>query len=743
MRSARLAIIFLAFYLVFLGGSAYYNLILPVRFFHHALITALLGIWFWRRWRGEGLPRTALDAPLAAAVGVWFVTALTSLDPRMAFEHLWFVLMHVAFFYVLVDYFQRGRGKLIMEAVFIIAALVVVITLFEVASWYFGLGVVPGTEVGWFGTRLIPLELPRVALALNISTLLAGFVAPLIPLTLGWAVTVRRDDYRKVLYLLAGGLLITLILTFSRGGLISLGTAMTVLVVFQVIRRRQIPTWIYITGGVVALAGIAAFFVISQGRSSGDQVRLDMYEGAVEIMADYPLTGVGPGQYGRAFREYRTPFLARDKLASAHNAPLNTAAESGLLGLAVSAWLAGALVWAAFRTWQNQNTPGRKLRVEATIAGLAGVAAHSLVDVFTVTPVVLVILLLAAYSITGHRTVLDARPAGRKWPLPLALAVTLGYGVFLLQADRAQSAYQNSFTGDLASAQQAEALDPALNLYDLQIAYLTGLESDRDAAIAAYERALELEPTWDVGWVNLGYLYWQAGDVETSLAHIRQAIAINPLQPYELILAEWLESAGAADDETIIALYSSGLRRAGRLPLHPYYVETPLRRAAIAQSITRNDDPERRMRIALALMPELAADLLPETPETAAHYYMLGDYALTVEQDAQTAREHFTRAIEHDPTNGDYYAARARASLTSDPDAARDDLDYADLLRTPDDYEQLANIRTILAGDSITVAERVITQDFAAVLYGSRIAQFNLFDAVQAPPRLFLEAVER
>jgi predicted TPR repeat methyltransferase len=70
-------------------------------------------------------------------------------------------------------------------------------------------------------------------------------------------------------------------------------------------------------------------------------------------------------------------------------------------------------------------------------------------------------------------------------------------------------------------------------LYPLQIAYLTGVESMDDPArlaeaIGLYEAALALEPTWEVGWINLAGLYERAGRIDDALAALERAQTINP-----------------------------------------------------------------------------------------------------------------------------------------------------------------------------------------------------------------------
>lgn len=744
MRSQRLTFVFLAFYLIFIGGSAYYTFVLPIRLFHHALMTVLMALWYYRKVRRDGLPYTPLNTPLLVMGMVWTLSAVFGHEPRNSVESLWFIFLHITLFFVLVDLFQRGRGRLVIETQFIMGAVVILFSVIEIASWYFGLGITPNTQIGWANLQLIPIESIRLALAMNISTLLAGYVAPLIMLVIGWALTVRRRDYRQALWMIAGVLVIILLLTFSRGGLLSLGIGLGTFFAMRILgdeKRASIRKWLIpltIVGGV----GAVLIFTISQARSSGDEIRLDMYRSAVEITLDNPIIGVGVGNYGRIFREYRTPELARDRLASAHNLYLNSASETGFLGIGVSVWLAGMLVMTWWRIWKNQETRARKIRHEAVIGALLGVGAHSMVDVFSTTPLVSLIVLLLAYSIVGHKTVLSERPNGSKLPALAGLIIVIGYGIFFFQTDRAYIAYLNSWRNDdqaLIHAQTAQSLDPELNLYALRIANLTKNMDD-------YQQALILEPTWDVGWMNLAYLYEQNGDYDKALEALFTAKAINPTTPVNFNIARLGEMYGILDNESIIQHYADAIaiivgdRR--YLPLSKFWSETDLRREALRRYIEISK--ERRIVAVYQLVaqhfPDERENFVPENPQTAPEWWVIGEYALTVENNPHKAIEAFSQAITIQPSEGDYYAGRARAKFVIGEDITRD-INYATLLITQ--YESLPLLRALIAereGEPEQALawreianQRVVSGEFAGVLYHGRVGAFDLPDAMLPP----------
>lgn len=752
LRSAgRLTFIFLAIYLVFLGGSAYYDLVLPIRLFHHLLITILLAVWLIISVRrGKGLPRTPLNLPIYAAIVVWIVSAAASIDPRMAFEHLWFQFIYVLFFFALVDLFERGRERLVMETQFMLAAAVIFLSGLELASWYFGLGIIPGTEVGWIDVigpgAWLPLSAPRLSLAMNVSTLLAGYVAPLVVIVAVWALTTSRRDFRVVLLTMAAALFGILVLTFSRGGILSLFTAIGFLVMLYLGRHSGVTRFIparvlYAATTLVGVAAAILFVALSlnESRSFGDAGRLDMWSSAVRISSDHVLLGVGPGLFGRAFRAYRDPALAQDKLASAHNAYLNTAAETGLAGVVVSLWLAFSLGRAWYQNWRNAPSASARLRLEAALGALLGIGIHSLVDVFTITPIVLVMVLLAAYIVASQTTrqVVFARP----WTALVALVIVLAYGLWFIQIDQAQIRYQRSLRGDemaLADAQAAAALDPALNLYALQTAHLLGQQaiadsnSDMDSARDAYRHAVELEPTWDTGWINLAAIAEQQGDLATAVRYLDRARRINQLNTASLHWARLAEQANSAPPEEIVAAYELALTINGSLPLSTFWTATELRQAALERYM-ETLELDAQYRILAVHDPERAYSLLLSEADSAAEWWIAGEYALTVNHDSADATAAFSEAIRRAPTAGDYYVARARAELTLDPSAAERDLNIAQLLGTAFEFPNA--VRAMLAQSEAerepllvdALPPRQVLQEFTAVLYGRSVAPFDMF----------------
>ncbi len=131
-----------------------------------------------------------------------------------------------------------------------------------------------------------------------------------------------------------------------------------------------------------ALVLLAAGFVVpsvraeildNTDRATGGRSKL-VSEG-LQIAADHPLGGVGLGGFKRAYGK-RVGFTAADpKRAASHNTPVSVAAETGVPGLLLFAWLVGAALWLPFRR-ASRSFAGRA-SLSSGLA-LAAIFVHSL-----------------------------------------------------------------------------------------------------------------------------------------------------------------------------------------------------------------------------------------------------------------------------------------------------------------------------------------------------------------------------
>jgi putative inorganic carbon (HCO3(-)) transporter len=490
----------------------------------------------------RGFPQTRLDWPLAATALWLIVAALLAQDRRISLELIWAPLAHILLFYFLVDLIRRGwnlRLPLLMSAL-----VIVLISIAELTIW----------SVRW--TRIAGISLPPIAphldWALNITTIQANMIAVLFPIVITAAF--MQPNRRYSLFGLSALLIGVISLTFSRGGLF--GLLAGILVLFGFAARHRY--WRMMLGAILILViGISLLGVIWSARDdwkASDKGRDDIWHSALEMTQDHPLTGVGPGGFGRALRSYRDPHRAQDKISHAHNIFLNILAETGIPGLLIFLWLIVTFCRVWWRNWR-QAASERRIWLEAALAAFVAYGIHSLVDTFPLTSSVLPLLILGAMVAAEPET--EHVSSWRVWVGLILIAIFMAG---LARLDVAQfwmvMSHRAIEQGDLETAldraDKAHSWDPSLPLYDLHRAYVLGLLANENPrylneAISAHEAALAEEPTFDLGWYNVAALYQQKNNGVAAREARQRAADINPTNPVYWLALNDVQRALAED----------------------------------------------------------------------------------------------------------------------------------------------------------------------------------------------------
>jgi O-antigen ligase len=138
--------------------------------------------------------------------------------------------------------------------------------------------------------------------------------------------------------------------------------------------------------GVVAVVLVSIAFATPQVRDSllersraglnaATSGRAGLVSNGLKIAVDHPVLGVGTGGFKRAYAD-RAGLKGRDpKKAASHSTPVTVAAETGIPGLALLAWLGFAALVAAFRS-RGRSPAGAASRAAGLTLG--AIAVHSL-----------------------------------------------------------------------------------------------------------------------------------------------------------------------------------------------------------------------------------------------------------------------------------------------------------------------------------------------------------------------------
>jgi len=217
----------------------------------------------------------------------------------------------------------------------------------------------------------------------------AGFVelvipVSLVPLVLG---KVRRERWVLV-SLFAVVPIGALVLSASRGGIVSFGVEVGVLLIWMVVRRSAgkhllsggvvfllvflMVSWLGVQQLVERFSSLQSLEVTAGKRAS---MRADTWR----IFLDHPWTGTGLGTLQLVFPAYET--LYDGKIVNhTHNDYLEALAETGIVGGLCCVWFLGILLFDSFRRLsQAASAFSSTVQLSALIACL-GFLTHSLVD---------------------------------------------------------------------------------------------------------------------------------------------------------------------------------------------------------------------------------------------------------------------------------------------------------------------------------------------------------------------------
>ncbi len=239
----------------------------------------------------------------------------------------------------------------------------------------------------------------------------AGFAemvipASLVPLVLG---KVRRE--RMVIVVLFAFVTIgALILSASRGGIVSLGVEL-VLILILLIFRRTSRRHALAGGAVVVLAMVLVSWIgvgqVLQRFSSFQSLevtegkRASMRSDTWRIFLDHPWIGTGLGTLQTVFPPYESRYDSK-VVNHTHNDYLEALAETGLVGGLCCAWFLLVLVKESLRKLSPASSPMEVSLHFSGLVGCIGLLVHSLVDFNLHIPANAALFFLLAQLATGE-----------------------------------------------------------------------------------------------------------------------------------------------------------------------------------------------------------------------------------------------------------------------------------------------------------------------------------------------------
>jgi O-antigen ligase len=255
----------------------------------------------------------------------------------------------------------------------------------------------------------------------------AGYMELTIGLPLGLLFSGAVERYKRFIYFFAASLMaVALIMTNSRGGVISLGAELFFLAVVAGVGRRRrkreaqdkaqrvrknavraalaLAMIVAVFAGVVWLGGDSGLnrLVGSVNMADPTTGRAHFWSVTTDIIKAHPLIGTGLGAFGVVYTHYDTR-NGLFRLEQAHNDYLQILSDGGLVGAALGLFFVVMLFRMGF-TRRESNDDFRNGVALGALAGCFAVLVHSFFD-FTLhtTSNALLFLILAALATMNGR----------------------------------------------------------------------------------------------------------------------------------------------------------------------------------------------------------------------------------------------------------------------------------------------------------------------------------------------------
>lgn len=319
-------------------------------------------------------------------------------------------------------------------------------------------------------------------------------------------------------------------------------------------------------------------------------VRSIYWSRAVDVWEKHPVAGAGAGSFAQAQLRFRNE---QAQAKHAHGYVLQTLADLGIVGLAISLLALGLWLFAVCQTLRLRR--GNVFAAEWSVEriGLAALAlaaivfgVHSALDWTWFVPAVAMTALFCAGWVAG-RGPLGATASGtvaaseagappleavrpsppsrqdvkRRAPVAAALIAVAAVGALAIsQPWRAEQKGDDALSlanvGNYEAARQAGEKAKDLNPLSVQpyfeLAVVEDAAGNEQAATSLLEHAVQLQPSSAEAWLRLGdYFLFTLGDPDRAMPFLRGALYLDPISP-------------AARSSFVAALRASQLARAER-----------------------------------------------------------------------------------------------------------------------------------------------------------------------------------
>ncbi len=422
---------------------------------------------------------------------------------------------------------------------------------------------------------------------------LGGFFAMAVPLAVSAALASAQRWHRVLWGAAVLLLLLALLPTYSKGAAVGLIVAMAIYLVLMARasansrRNLRIVLLAFGVAAVLALGAVAGSSSLRDrlsgmfgGRSASNMFRILTWKGTLEMAADHPWLGVGPGAFKHAFPRY----AITGYVEAAHENYLQIVSEQGVFGAGAFLWLVGAVLFTGRRALARAPDAAGRLLAIGALCSIVVLLVHSLFDYdWYIGAINLYFWLLAgllAHQAHGRPVLAEEEPAevprgrrrsrseapARRGPITIREAV-IGLGLVgalvavVVVSVRNALATRALDAGDAAIARAQTAKEQHDD---------TGLDREREGAFKAFEAAARYDPGWATALERNGLML--AGREGLAALELAATLKAPASAPSALARAE-LQAGDAAVAAALDALRRGdipGMKRERETALEHY-----------------------------------------------------------------------------------------------------------------------------------------------------------------------------
>jgi putative inorganic carbon (hco3(-)) transporter len=216
------------------------------------------------------------------------------------------------------------------------------------------------------------------------------FLAATLPVALALLFLEIRRLYKTLAIVVLSAGFLGLIFSLSRGAWLAFIVAFIIILVFASGRKRFNSQIAFVWGGSMLMALLIITLSLrtliinrltSSEANSAALDRITLAEGAIAMIQDYPILGVGLNNYALWMPKYDPyDYANQGKIVIVHNAFLLVTAETGLVGLAAFLWFLWSLFVQAWRVIKNARNDTVWFAGVAAFSSFTALAVHGMVD---------------------------------------------------------------------------------------------------------------------------------------------------------------------------------------------------------------------------------------------------------------------------------------------------------------------------------------------------------------------------